>query len=470
MAIARSSPKRRSAALRSDPAGWGRRPVFLYGFDDLSRTQIELVRELARTTEVTIAVNYADRRALAVRAGLLARLAEELGADPPHELPFDPDYTSSAALRHLDRELFEPDAGTVAPDEGLALLESAGARGEAEAIGIEISRLLRRDYGPDEIAIVVRRPESSGPLLADVLADLGLPVALEASLPLASTCVGSSLTALCRAAADETAVEAMLAHLRCDPSLPAGAVDGVERRVRRGDAQTVDAATERWEHPPRHLASLREAPDGAARLRSLARSARELAEGAHRGRAPLAGRTGEGEATVPFSALELRAGVAAAELLERAGLGRCTSRMRGARPRRGAGSARIRVGTALAGAGFGADPDPESVAGPGRPRPGAVLRLAPGRRVPQLSPSGPAALRGAATGDRQPGPAPGRAGRPGALPLPLLCLATDRAPVPELAEQRRRRRGARPLALRRRGAGPARTRSRRSARAVPSVP
>ena len=304
------------AALRSDPAGWGRRPVFLYGFDDLSRTQIELVRELARTTEVTIAVNYADRRALAVRAGLLARLAEELGADPPHGLPFDPDYTSSAALRHLDRELFEPDAGTVAPDEGLALLESAGARGEAEAIGIEISRLLRRDYGPDEIAIVVRRPESSGPLLADVLADLGLPVALEASLPLASTCVGSSLTALCRAAADETAVEALLAHLRCDPSLPAGAVDGVERRVRRGDAQTVDAATERWEHPPRHLASLREAPDGAARLRSLARSARELAEGAHRGRAPLAGRAGEGEATVPFSALELRAGVAAAELLD----------------------------------------------------------------------------------------------------------------------------------------------------------
>ena len=131
--------------------------MFVYGFDDLSRSQIELVRELERAAEVTIAVKYADRRALAVRAGLLT---EELGAEPPLELPFDPDYTSSATLRHLDRELFEPEAGAVAPDEGLVLLESAGARGEAEAIGIEIARLLRSGHRPDEIAIVTRRPES----------------------------------------------------------------------------------------------------------------------------------------------------------------------------------------------------------------------------------------------------------------------------------------------------------------------
>ena len=304
------------AALRADPAGWRERPVFVYGFDDLSRSQIELVRELERAAEVTIAVNYADRRALAVRAGLLGLLTEELGAEPPLELPFDPDYTSSATLRHLDRELFEPEAGAVAPDEGLVLLESAGARGEAEAIGIEIARLLRSGHRPDEIAIVTRRPESSGPLLADVLGDLGVPVALEASLPLASTCVGTSLTALCRAASDETAVGSLLAHLRCDPSLPASTVDSVERRIRRGDAQTVAAATERWERPPRHLARLREAPDGATRLRSLARSARELAEGAHRERAPLAGRTTGDDGAVPFSALELRAGVVAAELLD----------------------------------------------------------------------------------------------------------------------------------------------------------
>jgi hypothetical protein len=301
------------AALRERSEAWRRRPVFLYGFDDLSRAQIELLAELARAGEVTVAVNYADRRALAVRAQLVSVLRDELGAEAPHELPPE-DHTESALLRHLDRNLFEPEAGRAEPDDGLALLESAGVRGEAEAIGIEIARLLDRGYRPDEIAIVLRRPESAGPVLASVLRAQGLPVALEASLPLAATCVGGSLRELCRAARDETAVGPLLAHLRLDPSLPPGAVDGVERRLRRGDAQTVSAATEHWDRPPAHLHRLRQAPDGAGRMRALARSARALAEGAHRERAPLAGGAQQANGT-PFSALELRAGVAAAELL-----------------------------------------------------------------------------------------------------------------------------------------------------------
>lgn len=304
------------AALRADPDGWGGRPVFLYGFDDLTRAQLELLDALARAGEVTVAVNFDDRRALSVRAELLSDLRDELGAEVEPPLTYDHCYTESTTLRHLDRNLFEPDAATVAPDRGLALLESAGARGEAEAIGIEVARLLCDGVAPDEIAIVVRHPESSGPLLATVLAGQGIPVALEASVPLAATCVGGSLLALCRAFRDETAVADLLAHLRSDPALPAGAVDGVERRVRRGDAQTVSAATERWAKPPRHLERLREARTPAGALRGLARAARELAEGAHREQAPLAGGWArESAGPVPFSALELRAGVAAAELL-----------------------------------------------------------------------------------------------------------------------------------------------------------
>jgi len=303
------------AGLRAAPEDWGERPVLLYGFDDLTRAQIELVDALARAAEVTVAVNYDDRRALSVRAGLVNLLRDELGAGETATLPFDPGYTASATLRHLDRNLFEPEAETVEPDDGLALLASAGARGEAEAIAIEIARLLREGVEPDEIAIVVRHPESAGPLLASVLAEQGLAVALEASLPLAATCVGGSLLALCRAALDEGAVDQLLAHLRSDPSLAPSLVDGLERAVRRGDAQTVTAASERWSAPPRHLARVRGAASDADALRALARSARELAEGAHRGRAPLAGRRGAVAGT-PFSALELRAGVAAAELLE----------------------------------------------------------------------------------------------------------------------------------------------------------
>jgi ATP-dependent helicase/DNAse subunit B len=308
-----------TAALRADPEAWGERPVLLYGFDDLTRAQLELVAALGAATEVTVAVAFADRRALAVRAELISRLTDELGATRTPELPRDDGYTESATLRHLDRELFEPGAGKVEPDDGLVLLESAGARGEAEAIGIEIARLIGSGVEPDEIAIVVRHPARSGPLLASVLGELGVPVALEASLPLSATAVGGSLIALCQAGADETATEALLTHLRLDPSLPPGPVDIVERRLRRGDAQTVTAATEGWKSPPRHLARLLGAGDDAARLRALARSARELAEGAHHKQAPL---VRSGEPGVPFSAVELRAGVAASELLEElAGIG-----------------------------------------------------------------------------------------------------------------------------------------------------
>src|SRR5919106_5444832 len=37
-----------TAALRARPETWGSRPVFLYGFDDLTLEQLELIRELSR--------------------------------------------------------------------------------------------------------------------------------------------------------------------------------------------------------------------------------------------------------------------------------------------------------------------------------------------------------------------------------------------------------------------------------------
>ena len=43
-----SSPREAIAALREDPDAWEGRPVFLYGFDDLTREQLELVAALSR--------------------------------------------------------------------------------------------------------------------------------------------------------------------------------------------------------------------------------------------------------------------------------------------------------------------------------------------------------------------------------------------------------------------------------------
>ncbi|MDX6637023.1 MAG: hypothetical protein QOJ01_534, partial [Solirubrobacterales bacterium] len=186
--------------LGSHPDALAGRPLFVYGFDDLTLAQRELLTELSSTTEVTVAVNYEDRLALAARAGLVSQLTEEIGVADELRLPHDDAYSASAILVHLDRNLFNAGASREAPDDGLVLIESAGERGEAEAMAIEIATLLAEGVAPDDILIVLRRPAASGPLVAAVLAEYGIPAALDAAIPLRETGVGRSLLALCRAA------------------------------------------------------------------------------------------------------------------------------------------------------------------------------------------------------------------------------------------------------------------------------
>jgi ATP-dependent helicase/DNAse subunit B len=301
-------------ALRRQPDAWGR-PVFVYGFDELTVAHRELVAELARSAEVTVALTYADRDALAASADLAAELRENIGVDEEVELERDGSYTASPVLDHLDRDLFDAGAGLAEADDGLVLMESAGERGELEAIALEAARLIAAGTPPDEIVVVLRHPQSSGPLLAAVMDEMGVPAALEANVPLAGTGTGGALLALCRAALPSGTAEDLLAHLRLDPAAPASVADTLERRIRRGQAASVSEAIAEWSAPPRHLARLLAAKDPGERLRTLARSAREIAEGAHGGEAPLAEGSGSGATAVPFAPIEVRAGATASALL-----------------------------------------------------------------------------------------------------------------------------------------------------------
>ena len=268
--------------------------------------------------------------------------------------------------------------------------------------------------------IVLRHPDPAGRLLAAVLREMGIPVALESSVGLAATQVGGALIALCRAATDESAVSALLAHLRLDPALAPGAVDTVEARIRRGDATTVTEAVAHWDSPPRHLQRLREAETAAQRLRALARSARELAEAPHRDRAPLAGGPSPDRRAVlgPRAARggrRRRAAHRARRARPRCPVARFpTSRARSRRSSRrrcrsGAGrpTGRVRI--------------LEPVPGARGARPGPLLPLAPGRRLPQRRAARPAALRGPPPRDRQ--------SRTCAAPTPRTRSATCSTPA-----------------------------------------
>ena len=73
-------------ALRADPGAWGRRPVFVYGFDELTRAQLDAVETLGRLAEADVWVTLPyepGRHALAGSAATvheLAPLAEVVAA------------------------------------------------------------------------------------------------------------------------------------------------------------------------------------------------------------------------------------------------------------------------------------------------------------------------------------------------------------------------------------------------------
>ncbi len=303
--------------LRERPDAWAGRPVLVYGFDDLTAEQLELLAALAGACEVTVAVNYADTEALAARAQLLGQLRSELGVEEQVELNFEPGYTDSATLRELDRGLFEVGGTRIQPDGGVALLECGGERGEVEAIGGEIARLLADGVAPDDILVVLRHPDSHGALHRQVLSGFGIPAAVEASVPLRDTAVGRGIAALARCSLPDPSADDLLDYMRCRPGTEAqGIADWIERRIRREQVRGADPILDTWKAPPAALATLREARGGAPWLEALAAEARRLAEEAHAGREPVAGRVGTGGDGIPFEPLEIRAAIAAASTLE----------------------------------------------------------------------------------------------------------------------------------------------------------
>jgi RecB family exonuclease len=308
--------------LRRDGSFWGDRPVFLYGLDDLTRNQFELVEALAALTEVTVALPFEEgNAALAARSRLLVELRERIGASEEVTTTAAPENTESALLFHLARGFGGPDTTPRSPDDDLRLLRSAGIRGEAEAIATEVSKLIAGGTDPAAIAIALRDPARRGTATAAALEANGVAAALEAELPVAGTAVGGALVALLEAEFGSRRASDLLRYLRGPSGFSPGRVDWLERSLRRGRVEDAETALLLWQgeegEPPRDLVRLREA---------AARSAAALAAEVGRLAATMAARPlrggGDGPALGPGDGLELRAaGAIAGALGELAELG-----------------------------------------------------------------------------------------------------------------------------------------------------
>jgi len=238
------------ALLAADPGPWAGRPVFLYGLDDLTPAQFDLVEALAVHTEVTVAVPFEpDNEALAARGRLLGQLRERLGpVAETTEIPADPANTESAQLYALARGFGFPDAPPAPLPErsDLTLLRSAGTRVEAEAIAAEVSRLVHEGAAPDEIAVALRDPGRRGPEVEAALEANGIAAALEAEVPVGSTSVGGAVVALLETAFGTGRAADLLRYLRGPSGFSPGRVDWLERAIRRDRIRDAETALARW--------------------------------------------------------------------------------------------------------------------------------------------------------------------------------------------------------------------------------
>jgi len=241
-------------ALRERPALWGSQPVLFYGFDDLTSLQLQAIETIGSLPELEVTVSLAFERgrvALAGRAGAfhaLHPLAREHRELRPREDYYAPG--SRTALSHLERRLFEPDGGRVAPGEAVRLLEGGGERAELELVAGEIRGLIDRGVAPEQIAVVMRGRAPRLALLREVFSRAGVPCAIQRPRQFGSTALGAALIGVLRCAASPGHASAgeLLAWLRAPGLLERPELaDDLERRARLAGGQSAAAARALWE-------------------------------------------------------------------------------------------------------------------------------------------------------------------------------------------------------------------------------
>ncbi len=284
-------------ALAAAPGSWGARPVFLYGFDDLTQAQVHAVETLASTTEVTLALAFEPgRHAFAGRAGTVNALAPLAARHV--QLQARADYYAPAArtaLDHLQRRLFEEDPVRVAPGGAVRLLAAGGERAEVELVAAEVLALLRDGRPAEEIAVAFRAPERSAALVEQVFGAYGIPYALERRIAFGHTALGRGLLALVRCALLDGSADDLLTWLRTPGKLDRPELaDALEVAVRRAGIRRAAEARRVWEEdqgrfPLEELDRLQGAAQAGplALLEELQRRLAALFARPLRGRAPV---------------------------------------------------------------------------------------------------------------------------------------------------------------------------------------
>jgi ATP-dependent helicase/DNAse subunit B len=252
---------------------WDGRPVFAYGFEDLTGAQWSLLRALAGRAEVTVSLPYEPGRpAFASLTRTMDDLAS-LADGAIEELP-PATEASHPALVHLERHLFGAKAAVGPALEGaLRFLEGAGARGALELVGDEVLNLVRAGTPPDHIAVVFPTLDRWRAPLETAFGTLGIPFSYEGRLRLGQTAFGHALLAALRFAWKEPERRQLFSFLRSSYSgLARAHADYLEGRLRGLGVRTnvEERAVELRGSPLPALSEIRAAPALTDAVRALA--------------------------------------------------------------------------------------------------------------------------------------------------------------------------------------------------------
>ncbi len=276
--------ERRHAAERAggELEAWSPRPVFAYGFEDLTGAEWALLEALAARADVTVSLPYEPGRDAFAS---LSRTSDDLNelAATREELPPNPG-ARTAPLAHLERTLFGEEGEAPELDGSIRFLEGAGLRGTLELVAEEVLALLRSGTEADEIAVVCPSLDRWRAPLDTAFTTLGVPYALEGRLRLGQTPFGQALLALLRYVWLDGERRDLFAFLRSPFSgLSRPHVDFLEGRL-RGRGVNVAARVEEEigklrGQPLPHLEAVRTATDPLVAVADLARAMTRAAHG-----------------------------------------------------------------------------------------------------------------------------------------------------------------------------------------------
>lgn len=302
--------------------------VVVDGFTDFTRTQHEILQILAeRVQELFVTLPLEDAP---VREDLFARSLETLGILKQNHAGLKvetlprwnpPDWP---AITHIERDLFKSphDLTPIDAVENIEILACPRQLGETQTIARRIKQLIVEEGAPPgDIAVVYRSLADAAPLVREVFAEFGLPVAIEAAQTLDAAPMVKALAALLRLQLDDWPFRQVLGLVSNNyfrPHLPewneVQSRMAAERIVRHlqipgGRAALVEQVG--------HWARLDESED-AAEWSDAARAKMEDARRAW----PVIEALARALDALPRKATQVEWGAALAELAERTGLSR----------------------------------------------------------------------------------------------------------------------------------------------------